>query len=253
MIEDDISINKIKSIYNIGVICDLSWDNYLIMNKYLKKVDYDYFKFHTIYFKNSHIIQKANNDCFVTLIKHSSNNLLEIINNLFNIIDFWLIFTNNIEYLTPSHLVLNKCKDLNVNHIVITEYLDNCEFYLNDDIKCFDLIKNKSFKKFLKFLLLNEIKINKIKYTEEYTEEYTKEYNKLFLEKIQPEFKLTPQIINKIKESYNHIENSKHQIKILYDKDEAKKEKEARKMKKQTSFLMFSENKQKFIKSFKNQ
>ena len=36
--KDDLPEFKNDSFYNIGIICDNSWDNYLIMNKYLKKI-----------------------------------------------------------------------------------------------------------------------------------------------------------------------------------------------------------------------
>ena len=46
---------------------------------------------------------------------------------------------------------------------------------------------------------------------------------------------------------------SKHKIKVLYDKKEAKVEKMNKKMLKQQTFIEFTTNRNKFINSFKNQ
>tara|TARA_B100000886_G_C20373602_1_gene470708 strand:- start:270 stop:1073 length:804 start_codon:yes stop_codon:yes gene_type:complete len=253
--KDDLPEFKNDSFYNIGIICDNSWDNYLIMNKYLKKIDPDYYKIHTLYFKNLSIIQKSNNNCNITLLRHGGDNLIKITYNLFKIVDFWIIFTNQIEYLSPVALIYEKCQSLNINYILINEN-NNLTFNLNknENIENFNQIKIQSFKKFLKFIIINEIKFNNlIPDYDEFITDINEDYNKLFLEKYLPELKLTSDIVSKLKNRYNRIENSKHQIAILYDKQEAKKEKEAKKLNKQTSYLNFTENRQKFINSFKNQ
>ena len=251
--KDDLPEFVVDYQYNVGIICDNNWDNFIIMSKFLKKINNDYFKLHSLYFKNFAIIQRSNCNSLTTLIRHSGDNLTQILYNMFKIVDFWLIFSNQIEYLSPVSLVLEKCRSLNLNYIIINENND-CIFNLNSSLDTFYHLKTQTLKKFLKFLIINEIKFkNDIKDYDLFIQDINKEYNSLFLEKYSPEIKITSDIILKLKTQYSNIEKSKHQIQLLYDRDEAKKEKEAKKLNKQTSYLKFTENRQKFINSFKNQ
>ncbi len=245
---------QVKPKFNIGVICDNDWDNYFIMNKYFKKIDDDYFKLHTIYFKNFSTIIKSNNNCFTTIITHCGNDLIKLIFNLMQFIDFWIIFSDNIDDIfTPVKLVLEKCISLNYNYIVISS--DNkINFNLNNQLKDFENLNKITFKKLLKFIIINNINfVNNLISFNDFTKDINIQYNTLFLEKFIPELILTSQTLKKLKVSYAKIESSKHQIKLLYDKDEAKKEKAVKKIHKQNSYLQFTENRHKFISSFKNQ
>lgn len=252
--QDDIINSTIKNLYNIGIICDNNWDDLYLMSQYLKKIDSDYFRLHTLYFKNSSIIQKSNSNYLTILIKHSGDNLIDLSFNLIKIVDFWIIFTNKIEYLSPVSLILNKCQILNINYIIVREKVKDCEFYLNSQFEKFNLLSSLSFKKLLKFIIINNIIFdNKNISYEEFIKDINLDYNKFYLEKYSPDLILTNEIISNIKNNYRKIDNSKHQIRLLYDKDEAKKEKETKKINKQTQYLNFSEKRINFLNSFKNQ
>ena len=109
--------------FNIGIITDNNWDNFILIEKKLKKIDDEYFKIHSIYFKNIESIRRANN--MTTLVIHNSNQLICCIQKMFEFVDLWLIFTNYVEYLTPCHYIMNKCFEYNLNFIIISEAFKN--------------------------------------------------------------------------------------------------------------------------------
>lgn len=243
-------------LYNIGIITDVSWDNYIILSNVLNKFDSDYFKLHTIYYKNTWLIHRSNSSNMTTLITHASDDLYKSVSNLFNFIDFWIIFTNFTEYLTPSNLVLTKCQHFNFNHVILSEYNKSTVIYNIEDsiFNDFENIKNKKIKKFLKYIFINSFTFTKkkIKY-EDFNDDYNQLYNDVYKTKNYPELTLNKDDILKIKDKYDQINNAKHKIKVLYDKKEAKAEKMHRKMVKQQTYIEFTNNRTKFINSFKNQ
>ena len=254
-LEDD-ELGNINICYNVGIITDISWDNLLLLSNVLNKFDSDYFRLHTVYYKKSGLIQKSNSKNLTTLITHASDDLYKSVSNLFNIIDFWIIFTNFTEYLTPSSLVLKKCEELNFNYIIVTEYIkSNLIYYIEDNIyKNFKNIENKKIKKFLKFIFINSLKFTKMKITyENFNDDFKSVFDDNYKNKNYPELILNKEDIVKIQHNYEKISNSRHKIKVLYDKKEAKLEKMNRKMLKQQTYIEFTSNRTKFINSFKNQ
>ena len=191
-----------------------------------------------------------------TLITHASDDIYKSVSNLFNVVDFWIIFTNFIEYLTPSSLILTKCNEFNFNHIIVTEYLKTDIIYNIEKsvFENFESIKNKKIKKFLKFIFINSLKFTKIKINySDFNDNFNESYNHIYKTKNFPELMLQKEDIIKIQEKYNKMNNAKHKIKVLYDKKEAKVEKMNRKMLKQQTYIEFTSNRTKFINSLKHQ
>ena len=249
-------IEKPNILYNIGIITDISWDNYLMLSNILNKLDADYYRLHTLYYKNTWLIQRSNSMNMTTLITHASDDIYKSICNLFNVVDFWIIFTNHIEYLTPSSLIYEKCLEFNFNHIIVTEYSKSQLIYNIEQnvFNNFKHIENKKIKKFLKFVLINSLKFKKIIIDfKQFNDDYNILYNEIHKTKNFPELNFSTQDILKIQDKYNKINASKHKIKVLYDKKEAKVEKMNKKMLKQQTFIEFTTNRNKFINSFKNQ
>ena len=96
---------------NIGVVTDISWDNYILIFNKFKKINSENYRLHSIYGKTLELISICANKNLLTLIRHYSDNLSKTIYNMLQICDIWIIFTNQIEYNTTSRLVIEKCKE----------------------------------------------------------------------------------------------------------------------------------------------
>ena len=217
-IKDEYESEKPNICFNVGIIIDVSWDNYILLSNILDKFDSDYYRLHTLYYKNTWLIHRSNSMNMTTLITHASDDIYKSVCNLFNVVDFWIIFTNYVEYLTPSSLVYQKCLELNFNHIIVTECCKSHIIYNieNDVFNHFKKIENKKIKKFLKFLLINSLKFTKSKILfKDFTDEYKEQYNEIHKTKNMPELSLSKQDILNIQEKYNKINASRHKIKVL--------------------------------------
>ena len=72
---------------NIGVICDNSWDNFILINNKFKKLNSENFRIHAIYGKTLEIINNCSSKNYLNLIRHYSDNLSKTIYNLLNACD----------------------------------------------------------------------------------------------------------------------------------------------------------------------
>tara|TARA_B100001093_G_scaffold127873_1_gene120312 strand:+ start:780 stop:1463 length:684 start_codon:yes stop_codon:yes gene_type:complete len=225
---------------NIGIVTDTTWDNYIQIFNKLKKINSEYYRLHAIYGKTLELINICSNKNYLTLIRHYSDNLSKTIYNMLKICDLWIIFTNYIEYNTSTRLVIEKCDEYNIKYLIISEY--DREFLYSS----FKYDHTLSFKK-----NLNQItKKNDINITEFNLDVY----NLLYLNKYHINIQLPPDIRNKLKDSYDSIYKKKQDksIKLLYDKDEIKKEKQFKKTHKQAKQLEYSNNKIKYYKQINN-
>lgn len=224
---------------NIGIIIDSSWDNYMLIHKKFKKINNEYFRIHTLYGKTLEIINNCCINNYLTILRHYSNNLCKTIFNLLQICDLWLIFTNHIEYNTQSRLTINKCDEYNLKYIIISEYT-------NIDLYSYDYNKNLSFKKNLQ----NITKINKNNDILEFDYKY---YNDNFYKCNFVPLNLSQEIRNKLKHNYNDLNKNKNDnaIKLLYDKDELKREKQLKKTIKEVSQFDFNKNRLNYYKNIK--
>ncbi len=224
---------------NIGVICDTTWDNYILINNKFKKINSEHYRIHTLYGKTLEIFNNCASNNHLTVIRHYSDNLCKTIYNLLKICDIWLIFTNNIEYNTQTRLVTEKCEEYNIKHIIISEYSRNEDFY------SFEIDKKLSFKKNLeKISKSNNSNISEFDY---------KIYNDNFNRTSFVPLNITHDIKVKLKESYESINQRKKErsIKLLYDKDELKREKEYKKSIKEITQLDFNNNRRSYYKNLK--
>lgn len=222
---------------NIGVACDINWDNFILINNKFKKIIPENFRLHAIYGKSLEIINNCCSKHLLNLIRHSSNNLSKIVYNLLKICDIWIIFTNHVEYLTPVRLIIEKCDEYNIKYIIISEHRRHNDYY------SFENINNLSFKKILNNLSKQPNDI------EEFNIEY---YNQYFATKNNNiTLTLTPEIRQKIRNCNNNINQIKQDksIKLLYDKSELKKEKQAIKSVKIMNHLEFNKNRQNYYKT----
>ena len=221
---------------NIGVICDNSWDNFILINNKFKKLNSENFRIHAIYGKTLEIINNCSSKNYLNLIRHYSDNLSKTIYNLLNACDIFIVFANIVEYNTSTRLIIDKCKEYNIKHIIVSEYRRYNDFF------SFDKIKDLSFKKIMNSLnKKDKIDINPFNY---------EIYNKFFLYKQHVNLSLSPDIREKLKESYNNnsITKKEKSIKLLYDKEEIKKEKEIKKNTKFVNQLEFSKNRLNYYK-----
>ena len=214
---------------NIGVICDTTWDNFILMDKKFKKIDPEKFRINCIYGKTLEIFTNCINRYNLTIIRHYSENICNTLFNMLKCCDLWIIFTNNIEYLTPPSLILEKCDEYNIKYIIIREFNRENDYY------SFEIDKTLSFKKMINSTTKkNETPIIQFDY---------KLYNDNYSLKQIITLHMTPQIRDKIKSNYNIISDNKktNSIKLLYDKDECKKEKQVKKtMKEATQFQLLN-------------
>ena len=230
---------------NIGVVCDLTWDNFALINNKFKKLNDENYRLHALYGKTLEIFNNCSNKNKLILYRHSSDNLSTLIYNLLKICDIWLIFTNHIEYLTPPSLVIQKCDEFSINYIIISE----CSRDL--DIYSFMTSTDLTFKKTMTNLFLNLETNLKNKLTIEPFNDI--DYNINFTKKIYVPINISPELKKKIKESTEkilHLKNEKS-IKLLYDKEELKKEKLLKKMNKSYKQMEYSNNRINYYKNNK--
>ena len=229
---------------NIGVACDISWDNYILINNKFKKINSEHYRIHTLYGKTLEIFNNCCSNNNLTIIRHYSDNLCKTIYNLLKICDIWLIFTNHIEYNSQTRLVIEKCEEYNIKYIVISEYSRNEDYY------SYEYDKNLSFKKNLANITKtennnnNDINISELDY-----KEYNDNFNRLCFVPLN----ITSEIKMKLKESYGSISQQKKErsVKLLYDKDELKREKQLKKTIKEVTQLDFNKNRLNYYKNIK--
>jgi hypothetical protein len=223
---------------NIGVVCDTTWDNYILINNKFKKINSEYYRLHALYGKTLEIFNNCAFNNNLLLIRNYSNKLSKTIYNLLKICDIWLIFSNQIEYNTQTRLVIDKCEEYNIKYIIISEYSREQDYY------SFDIDKELSFKKILAKIikLQSHNKINMFEEIE-YDENYTRNVNTTLV--------LSNEIKSKIKDSYNEIYQNKKErcIQLLYDKQEFKKEKQIKKTIKEANILNLQQNRLNYYKN----
>ena len=224
---------------NIGVVCDTTWDNYILINNKFKKINSEHYRINALYGKTLEVFNNCALNNHLTLIRHYSDNLCKTIYNLLKICDVWLIFTNHIEYNTQTRLVIEKCEEYNIKYIIISESSRNEDYY------SYEYDKNLSFKK-------NLANITKTENSNVSEFDY-KEYNDNFSRLGSVPLNITPDIRTKLKESYASISQHKKErsIKLLYDKDEFKREKQLKKTIKEVTQLDFTRNRLSYYKNLK--
>ncbi len=223
---------------NIGVCCDVNWDNYILIFNKFKKINNQYIRLNTIYGKTLEILNNCSIKNNLTLVRHYSESLSKTVLNLLKICDCWLFFTNMIEYNTPLALIKEKCDEYNIKYIIISEYNREKDYY------SFSIDPTLSFKKIINNIDKKDIEILPFNYNQ-YNEMFNKYYNTMLI--------LTPEIKEKIKTAYGNIEKSKKErsIKLLYDKDELKREKAVKKSLKSYTQLQFNMNRLNYYKNVK--
>ena len=164
---------------NIGVVCDINWTNTKIINNKFSKLNDNLHRIHAIYGKTLDVININAYHNNLTLIRHSFTVLSHIIYNLLKICDIWLIFTNQIEYVNSSHLVIKYCKLNNIKYIIIQENLfDYYSFNILEYIHDVNINKNININK--------DININKIYYLDD-NRQIISFYNEIKSEELQSE------------------------------------------------------------------
>ena len=211
---------------NVGIVCDISWDNYILIHNKFKKLSNDNCRLHLIYNKNLQMMCNCAYNNNLTIMRNSGSILSECASNLLKICDVWIIFTNYTEYLTLPQLIITKCNEFNIKHIIISEQLDDYYSFINI----------QSFKKTINNL---EICLNKVK-VEKFNDEL---YNENFL-LIKKELNLTPEIILSIRNKYENVNTSRQEksIRLLYNKDDNRLNKLSIKGEKEFNSLMYASN-----------
>lgn len=253
-----------NNLLNIGLICDVTWDNYILIDKKIKKLDAENYRLHRIYNKQI-ILETCSNNNSVYLIRHSGEKITNILINLIKVCKIFIIFTNSIEYLTASSLIIEMCKYYNIPYIIVSEHNRDNDFYS---------IKNehKTFKKFIYNFKINngenksienkngestncESTNNKIKSIDNllniYTQDEIDKFDNLFANKYYKHINLTEDIINKLRSTYISAENKRKEnsIKLLYDKEQLKVEKLTRRHNKEYKQLVFANNRINYYKT----
>ena len=223
---------------NIGVVCDTQWDNYILINNKFKKINPEHYRLHTLYGKTLEIFSNCCSSNSLTLIRSYSDNLSKTLYNLLKICDIWLIFTNYVEFNTQTRLMIEICDEYNIKYIIISECHRHCDYY------SFEINHDLSFKKILALIPLNKSDNN----IEEFNYPI---YNDNFSRNVSLSLPLSAEIRSKIKDSYNIINKSRSDkcIKLLYDRDEMKKEKQIKKTIKEVSQLNFTKNRLNYYKN----
>ena len=224
---------------NIGVVCDNTWDNYILINNKFKKINSEHYRINALYGKTLEVFNNCASNNYLTLIRHYSDNLCKTIYNLLKICDVWLIFTNYVEYNTQTRLVIEKCEEYNIKYIIISESSRNEDYY------SYEHDKNLSFKK-------NLANITKTENSNVSEFDY-KEYNDNFSRLGSVLLNISHDIRTKLKESYGSISQHKKErsIKLLYDKDEFKRDKQLKKTIKEVTQLDFTKNRLNYYKNLK--
>ena len=224
---------------NIGVVCDTAWDNYILINNKFKKINNENYRINALYGKTLEVFNNCASNNYLTVIRHYSDNLCKTIYNLLKICDILLIFTNHIEYNTQTRLVIEKCEEYNIKYIIISEYSRNEDYY------SYKYDKNLSFKKNLAMITKTQIdNISEFDY---------KEYNDNFTRMTLVPLNVSSDIKTKLRESYGSISQHKKErsIKLLYDKEELKREKQLKKTIKEVTQLDFTKNRLSYYKNLK--
>ena len=224
---------------NIGVVCDTTWDNYILINNKFKKINSEHYRINALYGKTLEVFNNCASNNYLTLIRHYSDNLCKTIYNLLKICDVWLIFANHVEYNTQTRLVIEKCEEYNIKYIIISECSRNEDYY------SYDNDKKLSFKKYL----ANITKTENSNVLEFDYKEYNDNFNILVFVPLNISFAIR----SKLKESYGSISQHKKErsIKLLYDKDEFKREKQLKKTIKEVTQLDFTKNRLNYYKNLK--
>ena len=222
---------------NVGVVSDTTWDNYILVDKKFKKLNSEKFRIHAIYGKTIELFSILSNKYSLTMNRHYSDNISNTLCNMLKICDIWLIFTNCIEYLTSTQLVIEMCDKYEIKYIIIGEYNKDNNFYsFEHDSDC-------SFKKIMKKLepKSSDYSIEEFNYDN---------YNNNFCVKQFIPLSLSPSIRDKIRTTYNETNELKNSrtIKLLYDKDEIKREKAYKKTVKESKQLEFANNRLSYYK-----
>ena len=221
---------------NIGIVCDVTWDNYILIHNKFKKLSNDNHRLHFLYNKNLEILCNCANNNHLTVIRNSSNTLSDNVYNLLKVCDFWIIFTNCIEYLTLPYLIIDKCDEHLIKYLRVSERLDDYYSFDNNE---------KTFKKTLLNLQIctNKNNIEQFNYND-----YNDNFNT-----IKKELILNQEIKDTIRLKYSNLEDNKKnkQIQLLYDKDEYKTNKQAIKQAKQYSTMIFAANRKNYYKNNK--
>lgn len=238
---------------NIGIVIDTNWDNYILINNKFKKINPEHYRIHTLYGKTLEIINNCCVSNSLTLIRHAASkdyNLCKIIYNLLKICDLWLIFTNYVEYNTQTRLVIDKCDELGIKYIIVSEHSRTNDYY------SFQNDQNLSFKK----ILMNITKLEIDNILEFDNEIYNNNFSILnhipinISHEIKSKFKDTSGIKLKLKEIYTSIYEHKNDlnIKLLYDKEEIKREKQLKKNIKEVTQIDFNKNRMNYYKNKNN-
>lgn len=228
-----------KNMLNIGVVCDTSWDNYILIENKFKKINIETFKVNTLYGKTLEIFNNCANKNTLSLIRHYSDNLSNTLYNMLKICELWLIFTNNIEYLTSPSLIITKCEEYNIKFIIISEYNRNNDYY------SFEHDTSLSFKKILK-------KIEKKDKLYDITKFNLNDYNENFITRQLVPICISPSIRNKLRSMHEQAEEDKRNKSIkllLYDKAEIKRVKQQRKTEREANQLQFMNNRLSYYKT----
>ena len=245
---------------NVGLASDITWDNYILMDKKFKKLDSEKFRIHAIYGKTLEMFHNFSNKYSLTLNRHYSDNISNTIYNMLKICDIWLIFTNCIEYLTSTSLIIEQCDKYMIKYIIIGEYNRENNYY------SFKYDSKLSFKKIMNNLISK--KSNNINQDDEDNQdnednesnkgnksliEYFNynNYNDNFVAKQLIPICVSPSVKEKINLTYQNISDEKKSksIKMLYDKDELKKEKQIKKTSKEATQLQFMNNRLAYYKN----
>ena len=224
---------------NIGVVCDTAWDNYILVNNKFKKINPEHYRINALYGKTLETFNNCAANNQLTIIRHFSENLCKTIYNLLKRCDLWLIFTNHIEYNTQTRLIIEKCEEYNINYIIVSEYSRDEDYY------SFEHNKELSFRKILK----NITRFNNDNISEFDYKEYNDNYNRMSFVPLN----ISHDIKTKLKESYTSISQHKkdRSIKLLYDKDELKRDKQLKKAIKEVTQLDFTKNRLTYYKNLK--
>ena len=216
---------------NIGIVCDVQWDNFILINNKLKKINPEHYRIQAIYCKSLEIINNCCTRNMLTLIRNYSDTLSKTVFNMLKICDLWIIFTNFTEFNNPSRLIIEKCEVNNIKYIIVSEYSRDIDYY------SFPIDRTLSFKKILSKITKNNNNLE----IEEFNEQI---YNDFFINKNNYN-NIKLDFILKIQQKYNESNLSKKErsIQLLYDKDEIKREKQAKKTIKEMTMIDFSTNK----------
>jgi hypothetical protein len=128
---------------------------------------------------------------------------------------------------------MEKCDEFGIKYIIVSEYSRDKDYY------SFPINDKLSFKKIIIDILKIDIVIDEFNDTV---------YNDFFNIKNNDLIKLN--FKNKIRETYKDIEQHRKErgIKLLYDKDELRTEKQAKKTIKEIKMIQFTNNKLNYYK-----